>query len=225
MRVSDLKETIRQLTELYFTGATVQFAKRSFAAKPNKPLVILSPGSVQRPLNPPTKMIDGRPVCFYPAIMPIQIDLFTHGKVTEVAPGFTPVAENTAEDDMIGFTSFLNSAYAVQWCSKRDIAVIVPNVVQDLTGLINDTNYEFRAMIELTVSFTMAAIGYTGTLEPESVKRPGGGCGVTIDPIIGHNPSGGGNEDFADEENGYFTNVEINDELVKKEETSNEQQS
>jgi len=225
MRVSDLKETIRQLTKLYFTGATVKFAKQSFAAKPNKPLVMLSFGSVQRPLNPPTKMIDGRPVYFYPATMPIQIDLFTHGKIAEVAPGFTPVTENTAEDDMIGFASFLNSAYAVQWCSKKDIAVVVPNVVQDLTGLLNDTNYEFRAMIELTVYFTMTAIGYTGTLETESVKRPSGNGDVTIDPIIGYNPSGGGNADFSDYENDYFTNVEINDALVKKEETSNEQQS
>lgn len=229
MKVYELKEAVRELTMLYFTGATVTYAKQSFVAKPVKPLVTLSTGAVSRSMNPPTQILDGRPVAFYPATIPIQVDLFTHGLQKEVALGFTPIVENTAEDDMLGFADFLNSDFAVQWCHERDIAVVVPNTVEDLTGLINDTNYEFRAMLELVVYFTMTAIGYTGTLAPESIKvqedpggeeTPGGpetGESVTLEPVITVSPSGGGNEELAEQEDGYFSNVEINDKLVKEE--------
>lgn len=229
MNLSELKLLIKQLTELYFTGATVTYAKQSFVAKPVNPLVTLTTGAVSRPMNPPVKVIDGRPVCFYPASVPIQIDLFTHGRQTEVAPGITPIVENTAEDDMLAFTAFLNSEYAVQWCHERDIAIVVPATVQDLTGLIHDTNYEFRAMAEIVVYFTMAAIGYTGSLMPESVKHTGAGgeeigggdiqdADVTVlKPEISQTPSGGGNSEMTGDEDGYFTNVSINDKLVKEE--------
>ena len=155
--------------------------------------------------------------------------------------GYTPIVENTAEDDLLGFVSFLNSEYAVNWCHARDIAILVPNTVTDLTDIINDTNYQYRAMVEVTVNFTMAAIGYTGTLEPESVKHPasetnpepgrepgeeysGGNIQAddvtSLEPEVQTTPSGGGNAEFTKEETGYFSNVEINDKPVKKEEQS-----
>lgn len=236
LTISEMREHLRQLTALYFTGAMVTYTKQSFKARPTNPLVTLSTGSVTRPINPPVKIVDGRPVAFYPASVPIQIDLFTQGRQTEVAPGYTPIIENTAEDDMLGFANFLNSDHAVQWCHERDLAIVVPNTVQDLSNLINDTNYEFRAMLEITVYFTMSAVGYTGTLSPESVKHTGvtaegeryeytGGDlqadDVTaLEPVITKSPSGGGNEELAAQEGGYFSNVEINDSLVKKEENS-----
>lgn len=97
----------------------------------------ISVGSVSRPMNPPVKIIDGRPVSFYPASVPVQIDLFTQGRRVEVKPGYTPIVENTAEDDLLGFVSFLNSEYAVNWCHARDIAILVPNTVTDLTDIIS----------------------------------------------------------------------------------------
>lgn len=225
MTMTELKTAIRQLTELYFTGATVRYAKQSFTPKPEKPLVLLTMASVSRPLNPPVKVIDGRPVAFYPASTTIQVDLFTNGEQREVAPGFTPVAENTAEDDLLAFASFLNSEYATQWCHSRDIAIVVPPTVQDLTDLIHDTNFEFRAMMEVTVYFTMTAIGYTGTLAPESVKHGDGATGgdiqsddvSTLEPEFKQTASGGGNVELVAEEGDYFTNVEINHKLVKEE--------
>lgn len=232
--VNELKELLRELFELYFTEATVTYTKQSFAVKPTKPLVTLTTGSVTRPLNPPVKVIDGRPVAFYPASVPIQIDLFSQGRQKEVAPGFTPIIENTVEDDMLSFVDFLNSDYAVQWCHRNDIALVVPPTVNDLTGLINDTNYEFRAMIEVMVYFTMTAIGYTGTLSADSIiHKTVGPDGEVIEyrgediqgddvsgfePVVEISPSGGGNREFAGTEAGYFTNVEVNDKPVKEEE-------
>lgn len=133
-------------------------------------------------MNPPTVIMSGRPVSFYPATMPVQIDLFTNGRQMDMGPGMTPAVENTAEDDMLAFVNYLNSPYVVNRCHELDIAIIVPRTVQDLTGLINDTNYQFRAMAEITVYFTMESAGYTGSL-----------------PM-----------DEAEGETGYFTDVKIN---------------
>ena len=91
-------------------------------------------------------------------------------------------------------------------------------------------------MMEITVYFTMTAIGYTGTLEAGSVKH----SGTTVDPETGEEkpyeyeggdiqaddvselvpaikPTPSGDEDMAADEGGYFSNVEINDKPVKEE--------
>ena len=238
MTLSGLREELRKLTKLYFTGAEVSFSKQSFRAKPKTPFISLTMGAISRPINPPIITIDGRPVAVYPASTAIQVDLYTNGKQTEAEKGFTPIVENTAAEDLLGFASFLNSEYAVGWCHQRDLAILVPNTVQDMTGLVSDTNFEFRAMMEVTVYFTLTAIGYTGTLAPESVKHSGTivdpetgeekpyeyeGGDIQADdvselvPAIKPTPSGGGKKELAAEEGGYFTNVEINEKPVKEE--------
>lgn len=239
MKVLELRDLLLEITKVYFSQATVRYTKRSFASKPTNPLVTLTMGTVRRATNPPTRIIDGRPVSFYPATVNVQIDLFTNGRKTDLGPGVTPIVDNTAEDDMLSFMEFLNSDYAVQWCHRHDIAIIVPNTVEDLTGVVSDTSYDFRAMAEIMVNFTMEAIGYTGTLTPESVKHvasetnpaPGHEPGeeyyggdiqaddvTEVIPATEVTPSGGGDEELTAEEHGYFSNVRINNTLVKKEE-------
>lgn len=213
MTFGTLKKLILQLTELYFTGATVRYAKQSFTVRPDSPLITLTFGSVNRPRDPPMRFIDGRPVSYYPATVSVQIDLFTNGRQEETEPGFTPVVENTAEEDLLSFVSFLNSPYVTQWCDRFDISIVVPNEVHDMTDLIHDTNYEFRAMFEMSVYFTMEAIGYTGTLDLSSIKP---GTPETIEPESTMTPSGGGNPELIKQESGYFANIQINDELVKE---------
>lgn len=228
MDIKGVREAMLELTKYYFQNATVIHGRQSHVAKQGKPLVTLYTGTVTRPLNPPTKIIDGRPVSFYPSSVPVQIDLFTVGQKKELAQGFTPVMENTAADDMLSFVGFLNSEFAVHFCRQRDIAIVVPNTVQDLTGLINDTAYEYRAMIEVIVYFTSVAIGYSGTLSIDSVKHvdesgevvSGGDIqaeGATLTPELVVTPSGGGNKEVLADEESYFTNVEINEKLVKEE--------
>lgn len=228
MDIKGVREAMLELTKYYFQNATVIHGRQSHVAKQGKPLVTLYTGVVTRPLNPPTKIIDGRPVGFYPSSVPVQIDLFTLGQKKELAHGFTPVMENTAADDMLSFVNFLNSEYAVQFCHQKDIAIVVPNTVQDLTGLINDTSYEYRAMIEVIVYFTSVAVGYSGTLSVDSITHKsesgetvsGGDIqaeGAILTPELVVTPSGGGNEEVLTDEEGYFTNVEINEKLVKEE--------
>lgn len=250
MDIRGVKAAMLELTQFYFKNATVIHGRQNHIAKQGKPLVTLYTGVVTRPLNPPVEIIDGRPVSFYPSSVPIQIDLFTMGQKKELAYGFTPVMENTAADDMLSFVNFLNSEYAVQYCHQKDIAIVVPNTVQDLTGLINDTSYEYRAMIEVTVYFTSMAVGYSGTLSESSITVKAGSSGgdkptgnkpaaggsdwigsidmspsgkgdeYELTPEVVETPSGGGNEEVLENEQDYFTNVEINKQLVKEENTN-----
>ena len=64
MTLSELKKLLMQLTQMYFAGATVTYAKQSFVAKLCSPLVTLTTGSVNRSRNPPVKIIEGTPVAF-----------------------------------------------------------------------------------------------------------------------------------------------------------------
>lgn len=124
---------------------------------------------------------------------------------------------------MLAFESFLNSPFVTQWCHQHDIAIVVPTAVQDLTDLVHDTNYEFRAMLEIAVYFTMTAIGITGTLDIDSVKHSDGEDDIqaddviNIEPQVTPTPSGGGSSEMTAHEGEYFTNAEINNRLVKEE--------
>lgn len=220
MDIRGVKAAMLELTQFYFKNATVIHGRQNHIAKQGKPLVTLHTGVVTRPLNPPVEIIDGRPVSFYPSSVSIQIDLFTMGQKKELAYGFTPVMENTAADDMMLFVNFLNSEMATQYCHQKNIAIVVPNTVQDLTGLISDTSYEYRAMIEVTVYFTSVAVGYSGTLSENSIVRAGSNNlndRDVLTPELLKTPSGGGNEDVIANETSYFSNVKINEQLVKEE--------
>lgn len=95
MDVSEARNAFRRLTEKYFQGATVEFAKQSFSVKKEKPLVLLTFGSIKRPINPPTTVIDGRPASFYPTTITVQVDLFTKGRMRRIAKG---ISEMLVED-------------------------------------------------------------------------------------------------------------------------------
>lgn len=238
MDLSEAKEAFRELTVKYFPNITVAYAKQSQMVKGDTPLVMLTFGVINRPINPPTQIIDGRPISYYETSVPVQIDLFTKGRKRKVAKGISAAYENTAAEDLTKFVDFLNSEYAIQFCSSRDIAVIIPNAVTDLTDLINDTSYEFRAMVEVELRFTSVALGYSGTLSAQSIERlppEPGALPSTIDkatvfgdaellmpeietsfviPKVQFSSSGGGNEELLEGEDGYFTNVAVGDCLV-----------
>lgn len=235
---SEAKKCFRDITVRYFKDANVIYTNQSHAVKPtSKPLVTIAFGNVKRPLNPPTLLIDGRPVSYYPTSVLVTVNLFTHGKKIEIAKGITSAMEDTAAEDLTDYLSFLNSETAIQFCGENDIAIIIPNDVMPLSGIINDTAYEYRARAEIELRFTSMAVGYSGTLPAESVliksvvPEQGGSdsfkafgntelfdkdkySGLVI-PKAKTSPSGGNNEDFLDEEDYYFTNVVLGGKKVK----------
>lgn len=235
MRVSQAKELFRALTQEYFAGAWVTFARQSRAAKPAVPLVSITPGNVNRPQNPSYENVNGELLGYYPSRITMTIDLFTHGKpVKDDVTGETVAYENTAVDDMLAFADFLNSDRTVNWCHTNDVAIQFEGDVQDLTGLVNDTNYEFRSRLVVLLYFTQKVVGHAAVATEESIRpaegspsgpgsdpeggggegqpgqgRPQPGGGVVIEPHYEQTSSGGGTEELATQTTGYFTEVEI----------------
>ncbi len=241
MRVSQAKELFRSLIAQYFAGAEVTFTRQSRAAKPQIPLVTITPGNVKRPLAPVYKEIGGEMVGYYQSRISMQVDLFTHGlPVVDEETGQIVAYENTAMDDMLAFADFLNSQYAIEWCHANDVAISFDGDAQDLTGLVNDNNYEFRSRLPVLFYFTQKTVGHAAVLDESSIQYPTGevdpetgaptytekepedtesssgqfngsdyGSEDIVVPKFDQNSSGGGSEDLAGQETGYFTEVEI----------------
>lgn len=244
MRVSQAKALFQTLTKQYFANAEVTFTKQSRVAKPQIPLVTITPGNVKRSLFPVYEERDGTLTGHYLSRINIQIDLFTHGlPIIDEETGKTIAYENTAIDDMLSFADFLNSQYTIEWCHEHDVSILIEGDVQDLTGLVNDNNYEFRSQLVVLFFFTQKAVGHTGVLSEDSIQYPTGEIdSQTGEPIYSkeepkqtesstnannhvesivipefiQTSSGGGTNELAQQETGYFTEAEITEEEKNK---------
>ena len=242
MRLTTVKELFLAVTERYFTGANVVFAKQSRAAKMDLALITLSFGNVKRAWDSIRYEADGHTVAAYPSKVSVVVDLYTNGVPVLDEDGKPFAYENTAMDDMLAFADYLGSQFVVDWCNRNDLSVAIEGDIQDLTGLVNDNNYEYRSRMNLMLHFTQRAVGYAAVLSEESIQYPTGeyeangepiyttvvpkrvtsSTGLiegssaeagTVDPVIIPTPlitsSGGGSEELAKLETGYFT--EFND--------------
>ena len=81
----------------------------------------------------------------------------------------------------LAFADFLNSQYAIEWCHSHDVAISFDGDAQDLTGLVNDNNYEFRSRLPVLFYFTQKAVGYAAVLDESSIQYPTG----EVDPDTG----------------------------------------
>lgn len=221
MNIREARETMYELLALFFKGAAVVHGSQSHAVKEKPPVVVLTTISVNRPMNPPTEIVDGNPVSYYPTNMALQVDLYTKGALVEVGERQLALVENTALNDMIEFANFIGSEYFINWCHQKDIALALKSDAQDTTALINSASYQFRATLELTMSFTQKAVGYTGILDANSIKHstPEGEAegddtadDVYFEPEYTPSVSGGGSKELAEESIGYFTEAEVKEE-------------
>ncbi len=233
MNIGELKKKLYELTALYFKGASVVWGSTR-TVKPNAPLVVLNIGGITRPYQPVTQTVNGILRDGYPSKTVLQIDLYTKGAIINTALGVTASYDNTAVNDLMEFINFINSAYVDEWSEINDISLLA-NQVQDLTGIINDTTWEYRAMAEVEVGFTQTAVGYSALMydggapyydngnpkyDPEGypVDENGGRLpeppldvddeGKPIYPSIEQSPSGGGSQTIADATAGWFEQVE-----------------
>lgn len=202
MNLRTLKEKLYEIVSIYFQGATVIWAEQHIV-KPILPLITLKTG----PLSLPTFSINDEsndvPTGYYPSRVSLEINLYTVGALVESEEGEIGATENTAVNDMMDFLRFINSQHVTELCEQYDIAIMPSGPIQDLTGLLNDTRYQYRAMLELSVDFMQEARGYAG-ITPETGTWE-------------QTSSGGGSQELADKATGYFTTVAIEEE---KEETT-----
>ncbi len=237
MKMPQAKQTVYDIVSMFFQGATVVFADQSRRAKPNLPLVVINFGHTHRVQHPPTVVLDGHLVSYYPTFLMVQVDLYTKGREITNLSGSVIGVENTALSDMVEFVNFLGSGYFLDYTDTLDITISYEGNIQDTTSLLSGSDYQFRATVEFAIHYTQEAIGYAGILDGSSIQYieadgevdgeeddkvdDGVDDGVDdkvddevdgevyIDPSFTPNPSGGGTESLATECLGFFTGAEI----------------
>jgi hypothetical protein len=200
-----LKALLYDLVSVYFGGATIVWGQAK-TVKPTNPLIALRTISIAGPYTSIAESVNGVPVSYKPSKTALQVDLFTKGAELTDDDGITGAYENTALNDLADFVNFVNSEYVENWCMNNDVSVIVSGPVRDLTELINDASWDYRAMVELEVGFTQVALGYTGTMYEDGVAYDDNGN--PIPNPFEQTPSGGRTQELADDYTGWFEQVE-----------------
>lgn len=172
MTGSEARNHLKNITKKYFTGATVGFANQSSKVRAKVPFVCLTPGTPARDSFPTQRIVDDRLVSYYQTRLPVQIDLFTNGAEGEAGDNGFVAMEDTSVDDLTDFVDYLESWYVTDWCHRIGAAIIINGGVQPLTGLVTDTDYEYRAMVEITFCYVHKAVGYTGIQGESSIQHP-----------------------------------------------------
>ncbi len=160
MNVSQAKELFRQLVKEHFTDYTVIFSNQSRIGKPKIPLVTIMPGNVRRHLSP-NELFDSEEIAgFYLSRIPFTLDLFTNGEeVIDDETGVACAREDTALDEMLLFANFLNSQYVTNWSHRNDVSIVIEGDAMQMTGIVNDTTYEFRSRLVVNFYFTQETVG------------------------------------------------------------------
>lgn len=122
-----------------------------------------------------------------------EINLYTTGKEIEIDGTVTGAYENTAVEDLEEFTRFLDSDEMTDQLSEQGITIIMNPPVRDLSDLIDDIKFNYRAKVDFTVSF---------------IGKADGRYGVSGNKEF-HNPSGGGTEKYSKAKDLYIKKVKV----------------
>jgi hypothetical protein len=177
MRLSEVQDLFYNLIVQYFTpeNANISYSRQSRVAKPKLPLLLLSYGNVTRSDMPNYMVVDGVNVGQYQSSVVLDIDLFTHGKpITGGSDVEVFTYRDSAVEDMSAFEDFLNSEYCVEWSDIHSVSWIREGEIQNLSGLLNETSYEFRSRMTLRIFYVSLAVEHAGVLQENSILYPTG---------------------------------------------------
>lgn len=205
MTLNELKDYVYDLVSTYFEGATVVWAEQ-YMASFQLPFLTLKMKNLSLPLFPIKLGDNNAPIDYYEATRVLEINLYTKGKeikVNEKSVG----TENTAAGDMLCFLLYLQSDYITEKNVNHNVNLLPSGPVQDLTALVNDTRYEYRAMQEFTLKFMLENHGFAGQI-------------TRVYPDAGNSDfqqtaSGGGSVELNKKETGYFEAAEITETNTK----------
>lgn len=169
MNLNQVKGKLYDITNLFFQGATVLWAEQS-ANKPEPPYVTLKTSGISKTFFP---VVEGE-ASYYSCSTIWEVNLYTKGKQVVMEERVSSDYENTALSDMGEFVFFLESPALLDLFSNDlDIQLIPP--IRDLTALLNDTKYRYRAMAEFTVSYTEKVTGRYHLSNAEMIPNSSGG--------------------------------------------------
>lgn len=173
-----------------FFGDHVVFSEQKMA-KQGAPLITLKFGNVRRKLHPVTNYImesDDDLTMEFQMQADMEVNLFTQGRKIG---GET--YENTALSDLTDFVNYIESVNAIQRWSELDLTVqLMDGTLNDLSEIINETRFRYRARAVFRVYYV------------ETTYGPWGQGGTTAP-----NASGGGNDQLSHAATDYFTSVDF----------------
>ena len=190
MNLEKVKEALYDITALFFHDATIIWAEQ-INTKPNPPYITLKMGGIQRSAFPFWDIENKR---YYSCRTTVEVNLYTRGKpITTGGGNVTGNYANTATSDLMDFFNYVESEEITDQMAEKGIEVTLIPLVRDLTALLNDSQYRYRAMAEAVVTFVQQADG------------PYGICGMPQVP----NYSGGGATEMAEAETGIIEKIEL----------------
>ncbi|GHU97427.1 hypothetical protein FACS1894208_12760 [Clostridia bacterium] len=209
MTLNRLKSVIFTHIAAYWGGAMVVWGSTN-KVKPIAPLVVLRLGTVTRATQPVTQLINGIVFSAYPSETTLQVDLFTKGRLNEVEGSASGYYENTAESDLLNFVNYLDSTATIEWSSQNDVSVSLMSGVQDLSEVINDSQWQYRAMVEIRLTFTQWSAEYNGILIEASIVFGADGVPTGVNSASWRQTaSGGGTDELATVKTGFFDEIPI----------------
>lgn len=202
MTSEELRKTLRDITVMYFAGANVVWIAGNYT-KVSRPFVALKLRTAIKTTHPIIKVKDGKPYRSYPSQARFEVQLFTKGRKKSVKEGYTDVYDNTAVADLEDFCNFIESVKVSYICDEKNISILQNGDVTDVTALLDGVDYEYRAMVEFTVDYMQEVSGGYNL----GITQSGGEVAEAFETT----PSGGRTEEQVQSEEGYFIEVETED--------------
>lgn len=171
MDQEEVKEALYDIVAMFFHGAAVIWAEQ-INTLPALPCVTLKMGGMQRSAFP---LVDEDGSRYYPCRTTAEVDLYTRGKPVTVGDGVTGNHANTAVSDLMDFFNFVESEEITDRMAGKGIEITLIPPVRDLTVLMNDSRYRYRAMAEAAVTFAHEADGAYGIGGIQVPSHSGGG--------------------------------------------------
>lgn len=216
MTLTELRQYLYKTVKQYFENATVVWSE-SKMTNPTLPYVTLKLKNISTPIFSINNIENNVPRGYYKAKRILEINLYTKGREIEKS-GCMAGSENTAADDLTEFVMYLRSGFVNEQNVINNLTIMPMSPVQDLTALVNDIRFEYRAMAELEINFILVTKGYAGQISfiaPQNIVKNNGGSNPDEEqePEFEISPSGGGSSELNNKEIGYFENVDIKEEF------------
>lgn len=196
MKIAEAKEAFRSLAAGYFGDSHVFFAESKMSRFPEPYLTIKFNGYTRQEHGARRKRADYHVEAIRELRADIDLNLYTKGSQISGSMAYA----NTALDDMEGFINYLESDYGQGIQIQNDFAIIT-GAPKDVSALLRDSQYQYRALLTLEMRFADAAYGEYGQNNNELPNASGGGdTSMITDPL-------------------YFEEVEINSTDTEEEES------
>lgn len=169
MTISQAKQAVFDFVQSFFEDGTVAFEDQKMVRLP-VPYITLKFLNINKQTF--ANKSDG--ITYWEMKATVSMNIYTQGK--EVSVGDSSYYENSAQDDLMDFIKFMESDGSTEILSNKNISIMLKdNSIKDLSMLLNDTTYRYRAYAEFDVTFTDEQSGVRGQELVEVVPNSSGG--------------------------------------------------